>query len=150
MLLRIPGLGKLISAYKYVQFNGPGVVRFSGVGLILLIGVIHVLLLPWHYEAASYLGVSFGVLFAGSLLSALGIFRGARWGVGFGERALRGGVRGVFRQPHIRPPRFPRSGGELVHPRGDRCVRIGGLLCLPPLLDNYGDERRLARGAGLA
>jgi hypothetical protein len=85
VLLRITGIEKLISAYKYVQFNGLGVVRFSGIGLILLIGVIHVLLLPWHYETVPYLGVSFGVLFAGSLLSALGIFRGAGWGWALGS-----------------------------------------------------------------
>ena len=79
-LLKITGLGKLVSFYRYISFNGPGVVKFSGVGLILLIGLTHMYVFPEHFEAASYIGLSFGALFAGTLLSALGILRGRRWG----------------------------------------------------------------------
>jgi hypothetical protein len=79
-LLKITGLGKLVSFYRYISFNGPGAVKFSGVGLILLTGLTHMYVFPEHFEAASYIGLSFGALFAGTLLSALGILRGRRWG----------------------------------------------------------------------
>ena len=79
-LLKITGLGKLVSFYRYISFNGPGAVKFSGVGLILLIGLTHMYVFPEHFEAASYIGLSFGALFAGTLLSALGILRGRQWG----------------------------------------------------------------------
>ena len=79
-LLKITGLGMLVSFYRYISFNGPGVVKFSGVGLILLIGLTHMYVFPEHFEAASYIGLSFGALFAGTLLSALGILRGRQWG----------------------------------------------------------------------
>ncbi len=117
-LLRITGIGKLISAYKYVQFNGPGMVRFSGIGLILLIGLIHLLLLPWHYEAAPYLGVSFGVLFAGSLLSALGIFRGSGWGWILGSTLCAVAFVAYFISRIFGLPGFPEAAGNWSTPAG--------------------------------
>lgn len=79
-LLKITGASKLISFYRYIYFNGPGVTKFSGIGLILVTGLTHMYVFPAHFEAAKYLGLSFGALFAGTLLSALGILRGSRWG----------------------------------------------------------------------
>lgn len=75
-LLRITGIGKLISFYRFIYFNGPGVTRFSGIGLILVIGLTHMYVFPEHFEAASYIGMSFATLFAGTLLSALGLLAG--------------------------------------------------------------------------
>ncbi len=79
-LLRWTGIGKLISFYRYIYFNGPGVVKWSGIGLILMIGLTHMYELPKHFEAEKYIGLSFGALFAGTLLSALWILKGLRWG----------------------------------------------------------------------
>lgn len=79
-LLKWTGLGKLISFYRYIYFNGPGVTRWSGIGLLLLIGLTHMYEFPEHFEAATYIGLSFGALFAGTLLSALWILKGLKWG----------------------------------------------------------------------
>ncbi len=76
---------KLISFYRYIYFNGPGVTKFSGIGLILIVGLTHMYVFPEHFEAAAYIGLSFGVLFAGTLLSALGILRGGQWGWALGS-----------------------------------------------------------------
>lgn len=80
-LLRITGIGKLVSFYRYIYLNGPGVTRWAGVFLVLLVGVIHLIEAPEHFQFAGYLGALFLLVFAGSVLAALGIFRGARsWG----------------------------------------------------------------------
>jgi hypothetical protein len=78
-LLRITGIGKLISFYRYIYFNGPEVVKWSGLGLILMIGLTHMYEFPEHFEAAKYIGLSFGALFTGTLLTAWGILLGQRW-----------------------------------------------------------------------
>lgn len=79
-LLRVTGIGKLISFYRYIYFNGPGVVKWSGIGLLLMIGLTHMYKLIEHFEAAKYIGLSFGALFAGTLLAIWGILLGRRWG----------------------------------------------------------------------
>lgn len=79
-LLRITGIGKLISFYKYIYFNGPGVVKWSGIGLILLIGLTHMYQFPETFFAEKWVGLFFGAVFAGSLLSALWMLKGLRLG----------------------------------------------------------------------
>jgi hypothetical protein len=84
-LLRITGIDKLISFYRFIYFNGPGFVKFSGIGLILVIGLTHMYVFPEHFEAKRYIGLSFAALFAGTLLSALWILKGLRWGWALGS-----------------------------------------------------------------
>ncbi len=79
-LLRITGIRKLISFYRYIYFNGPGVVKWSGIGLILSIGLIHMYQLPEIFFDEKLVSLLFGTIFAGSLLSALWILKGLRWG----------------------------------------------------------------------
>lgn len=80
-LLRVTGLGKLVSFYRYIYLNGPGVTRWAGVSLILLVGLIHLVETPEHFEFAGYLGALFVAAVIGSLVAAFGVFRGARsWG----------------------------------------------------------------------
>ncbi len=129
-LLRITGIGKLISGYKYIQFNGPGVVRFSGVGLILVIGLIHLYLLPRHYEAAPYLGVLFGLLFAGSLLSALGILRGLGWGWVLGSVLSAAALVGYFVSRIWGLPGFPGAEVNWASPVGTVSVGLEALFVL--------------------
>ena len=54
--------------------------KWNGIALILAIGLIHLITTPHHFEAATYLGWLFLANFAGSLLAAVGIYRGASWG----------------------------------------------------------------------
>ncbi len=84
-LLRVTGIGKVLSFYKYLYFNQPRLVTFVGISLILMVGFIHAYVLPEHFETAPYLGISFVVLFVGSLVSAFQILRGSRtlgWALG--------------------------------------------------------------------
>ena len=84
-LLRITGIGKLISFYRYIYFNQPRLVTFTGISLILLVGFTHMYVFPRHFETAPYLGLSFAVLFVLSLISAFSILRGSRrWGWALG------------------------------------------------------------------
>ena len=76
-LLKITGMRKMISFYRYVYFNQPRAVTFLGISAILTIGLIHAYALPEHFEIAPYLGLSFAVLFALSFVSAFGILRGS-------------------------------------------------------------------------
>lgn len=79
-LLRPTGIGALIRFYRNIYFNGPGVVRLAGIGLMLLVGAIHLLTLPDHFRAAPYVGVAFGVLTAGTIVSVVVILQGRRRG----------------------------------------------------------------------
>lgn len=84
-LLRVTGVGKLISFYRYIYFDGPRWVTGAGIALILLVGLIHSLKAPEHFEAAAYVGTLFLICVAGSIVAAVGIYRGARsWGWALG------------------------------------------------------------------
>ena len=80
-LLRITGIGSLVSLYRYVYLNQPRLTRLAGVALILAVGAIHAIEVPDHFRAAAYLGVLFVVNAAAALVAAVGILRGAKgWG----------------------------------------------------------------------
>ncbi|HEV2093921.1 MAG TPA: hypothetical protein VGR18_12225 [Rubrobacter sp.] len=80
-LLRITGIGGLVSLYRYVYLNQPRLTRLAGVVLILTVGAIHAIEAPEHFRAAAYLGVLFAVNVAATLVAAGGILKGAKgWG----------------------------------------------------------------------
>ena len=54
--------------------------RIAGVGLISLVGLIHLLVTPEYYGFAAYLGLLIFANFAGSAVSAVGIYQGRLWG----------------------------------------------------------------------
>ncbi len=54
--------------------------KWNGIVLILAIGLIHLIGVPHHFEIATYLGWLFIANFLGSVMAALGIYRGAQWG----------------------------------------------------------------------
>jgi hypothetical protein len=80
-LLRLTGVGKLVSFYRYIYINQPQLTRLAGIVLILAVGTVHLVEIPSHYGISPYLGVLFAVNFAGTLVAAAGIRRGAKgWG----------------------------------------------------------------------
>ena len=80
-LLRLTGVGKLVSFYRYIYINQPQLTRLAGIALILAVGTVHLVEIPSHYEISPYLGVLFAVNFAGTLVAVAGIQRGAKgWG----------------------------------------------------------------------
>ena len=84
-LLRITGVGKLVSFYRYIYINQPQLTRLAGVVLILAVGTLHLVEVPSHYEISPYLDVLFAANFACTLVAAFGIWRGAKgWGWSLG------------------------------------------------------------------
>jgi hypothetical protein len=80
-LLRVTGVAKLISFYRYIYLDAPGVTRWMGVALILLVGLIHLVETPEYFGITLYLGALFAANVAGSVVAAVGIYRGSRnWG----------------------------------------------------------------------
>src|SRR5919205_3800305 len=57
-----------------------GKLRTAGVALISLVGLIHLLVAPEYYGFAAYLGLLMIANFAGSMVSAVGIYQGREWG----------------------------------------------------------------------
>src|SRR3954468_3278509 len=57
-----------------------GKLRMAGVVLISLTGLIHLLVTPEYYGFASYLGLLMLANFAGSVVSAVGIYQRQVWG----------------------------------------------------------------------
>ncbi len=81
VLIRVTGIGSLISLYRYVYLNQPQLTRLAGIALILSVGAIHTIEAPEHFRAAAYLGVLFALNVVATLVAAVGILRGARgWG----------------------------------------------------------------------
>jgi pheromone shutdown protein TraB len=79
--LRITGVGKLISFYRYIYINQPRLTRLFGTAIILAVGAVHVVEIPSHYEISPYLGVLFAANCALTLVAAYGIQQGAKgWG----------------------------------------------------------------------
>jgi len=56
----------------------------AGIALLSLVGLIHLLVTPEYYGFAAYLGLLMIANFAGSMVSAIGIYQGA-FGVGCSE-----------------------------------------------------------------
>ncbi len=54
--------------------------RLNGIVLIVATGLIHLIRVPHHFEIAPYLGWLFIANFVGSLVVAVGIYRGSLWG----------------------------------------------------------------------
>ena len=90
-LLRWTGLGKLISCYRYIYFNGPRTTTALGMLLVLGVGAIHLYLLVTDQalargvDSAAYLDVYLTLLFASALLAALGMVSGRRSGWALGS-----------------------------------------------------------------
>jgi len=57
-----------------------GGLRIAGAVLIFLVGLIHLLVTPEYYGFAAYLGLLMIANFAGSVISAVGIYQGREWG----------------------------------------------------------------------
>src|SRR5215208_3994804 len=57
-----------------------GKLRIAGVALISLTALIHLLVTPEYFGFAAYLGLLIFANFAGSIVSAVGIYQGREWG----------------------------------------------------------------------
>jgi hypothetical protein len=57
-----------------------GKLRIVGAVFIFLVGLIHLLVTPEYYGFAAYTGLLMLANFAGSIISAVGIYQGRVWG----------------------------------------------------------------------
>lgn len=89
--LRWTGLGKLISFYRYIYFNGPKATTAAGMVLVLGVGAIHLYLLASNqalgrrFASPAYLDAYYGVLFAGAVAAAVGMTVARRLGWALGS-----------------------------------------------------------------
>lgn len=84
-----------------------GGLRIEGVALILLTGLIYVLVTPEYFEFAPYLGLLMIANFAGSLVSAVGIYQGRVWSWGLGITMAAGAFLGYIESRTLGPPGLP-------------------------------------------
>jgi hypothetical protein len=116
-LLRITG--RLVTFYRYIYLNQPRLTRQAGMGLILAVGVIHLIEVPEHFEAAAYLGALFAANFAGTLAATLGIFRGAKgWGWTLGALISALSLLAYLVSRLFGLPGFTEAAGEWDEPLG--------------------------------
>jgi hypothetical protein len=127
-LLRITGVGRLVSFYRYIYLNQPRLTRLASMALILSIGAIHMIEAPAHFEAAGYLGVLFALNFAGTLVAAIGIFRGAKgWGWTLGALISILSLLAYLASRLLGLPGFSEAAGEWDEPLGTLAMILEGL-----------------------
>jgi hypothetical protein len=78
--MRVTNLVGRLTSLTSRSLQPPSPLALAGVGTILAAGLIHLILVPEHFEEASYLGGLFAAHFVGAILAAFGIYRGRRWG----------------------------------------------------------------------
>jgi hypothetical protein len=127
-LLRITGVGGLVSFYRHIYLNQPRLTRLAGVVLILAVGAIHLLEAPAHFEAAAYLGVLFAINFVGTLAAAIGIFRGAKgWGWTLGALISVLSLLAYLASRQFGLPGFAEAAGKWDEPLGTLAMILEGL-----------------------
>lgn len=118
----------MIDFLKITAINLPRLTRLVGIAMILAVGAIHLFEVPEHFEAATYLGVLFVANAVGSLVSAVGISRGAKsWGWTLG--AVVSGL-ALVAYPISRffgLPDFPEAAGAWDTPLGSLAMIFEGL-----------------------
>jgi hypothetical protein len=128
VLLRITGVGKLVSFYRYIYINQPELTRLAGIGLILAVGVVHLVEIPTHYGISPYLGVLFAVNFALTLVAAFGIGRGAMgWGWSLGALISSSALLGYLVSRLFGLPAAPELAGEWTSALGSLAMIFEGM-----------------------
>ena len=127
-MLRITGVSSLVSFYRYIYLNQPRLTRLAGLVLILVLGAIHLIETPAHFKAAVYLGVLFAMNFAGTLVAATGIFRGAKgWGWTLGALISVLSLIAYLASRLFGLPGFAEAAGEWDEPLGTLAMILEGL-----------------------
>jgi hypothetical protein len=84
-----------------------GKLRIAGVVLISLVGLIHLLVTPEYFEFAAYLGLLMIANFAGSMISAVGIYQERVWGWWLGTVMAAGAFLAYIESRTFGLPRLP-------------------------------------------
>jgi hypothetical protein len=127
-LLRVTGVGSLVSFYRHIYLNQPRLTRLAGVVLMLAVGAIHLLEAPAHFEVAAYLGVLFAINFVGTLAAAIGIFRGTKgWGWTLGALISVLSLLAYLASRLFGLPGFAEAAGKWNEPLGTLAMILEGL-----------------------
>lgn len=121
----------MIDFIRITALNMPQLTRLAGLALILAVGAIHLYETPEHFEAATYLGVLFSANVVLTLVSAVGILRGAKgWGWTLG--AVVAGVSGLayLASRLFGLPGFEEAMGAWDEPLGSLAGILEGLFLL--------------------
>jgi uncharacterized membrane protein YfcA len=79
----------------------------AGISLIVVVGLIHLINSPEDLEEGSYTGVLYLLNFFGALASAVGIYRGKRWGWALGFLVTGGAFAGYVISRTVGLPWLP-------------------------------------------
>jgi hypothetical protein len=94
----------------------------------LTVGAIHLIEAPAHFKAAVYLGVLFAMNFAGTLVAAIGIFRGAKgWGWTLGALISVLSLLAYLASRLFGLPGFAQAAGEWDEPLGTLAMILESL-----------------------
>ncbi len=118
----------MIYFLKVTAFNLPRATRLAGILLILLVGLIHLYKFPEHFEAAAYVGVLFLTNFAAAIISALGIYFGAKnWGWLLGAYVAGGAFASYLVTRAVGLPGFEEAVGKWGETWGTFSLVVEGL-----------------------
>jgi hypothetical protein len=79
----------------------------AGISLIVVVGLIHLINSPEDLEEGSYTGLLYLLNFFGALASAVGIYRGKRWGWALGFLVAGGAFAGYMISRTVGLPGLP-------------------------------------------
>ncbi len=118
----------MISLFKMTALNLPRLTAAAGVALILAVGLVHLWEAPAHFEATPYVGVLFVANFVASLVSAVGIVRGAKtWGWSLGVLVSLGALLAYLGSRAIGLPGLAEAVGDWDEPLGTFAMMMEGL-----------------------
>jgi uncharacterized membrane protein YfcA len=98
----------------------------AGISLIVVVGLIHLINSPEDLEEGSYTGLLYLLNFFGALASAVGIYRGKRWGWALGFLVAGGAFAGYMISRTVSLPGLPVE-TEWLEPLGVLSLLVEGL-----------------------
>ena len=99
-------------------WRGPAATKWTGMALIAVVGIIHLIEMPEHFEEAAYLGLLFLANGAGAAAAAAGIARDARWGWLLGVAVASGAFMAYVWSRAVGLPGLDADEAEWLEPLG--------------------------------
>lgn len=101
------------------KLHAPKIIVVLAIAAILVTGAIHLKDAPDAYHDAAYKGVLFALNGLGALISAVGIWMGARrWGWGLGLLIAAGSIAGYIASRTVGLPALPAEPDAWLEPLG--------------------------------
>ncbi|MFN8593046.1 MAG: hypothetical protein U0031_16440 [Thermomicrobiales bacterium] len=121
---------------------------FLGIALILATGLIHLAETQEYFGEVKYIGALFALSVVGSVISAVGIARGERWGWTLGVLVAGGSLVGYLLSRTIGIPMFrENSWEEFSEPMGLLSLAVEALFLIVAGMVYTGQSRAVEAGA---